>query len=899
MLTKKTTQNRVRSIALAVSLAVLPVIPSSSFAAGLGRITVFSALGEPLRARLEVSGSREEMTTLNARLASQDAFRAAGVEYTAALTSLKFGARPREEGGRYYVDISTERPLNEPFVDVLVELNWASGRLIREYTFLLDPPEIAAQRSASVPVLPPPTPVEAPPARSEVAGEASKPSPVAQLVPEPKARPGAEASGAARSHEVIRGETLGGIARRNLPEGVTLDQMLVAMFRGNAEAFDGNMNRLRAGRILRIPEGEAVTAVAADEARREVRAQFRDFETYRARLAERAGAAPAKAASADQAVGGKIVPKVEDKLAPTVSDGDKLAVSKTLSGKSEAKGKDRLGALEEDLVARDRALKEANSRIADLEKNLTDLKKLAELKSQAGAAAQKSAEAAKAPPKEEKPAAKVEPPKSEVAKAEPAKAETKLAPATTKPAEQKAAEVKTVTPPAESKPGEAKPAPKPQAKKPAPPPPPPEPTFMEEFGTLVYAAGGLLALLAGGLGFLAYRRKRGGKLPKAGEEPTLTQSSLASASVFGESLAVPGASVGTEPLELSVADTQSRHTGETLDPLMEADTYLAFGKDAQAEEILLEAFKSDPSRLEVQVKLLEVYASRRSVMQFNTLAAELKQQTRGVGPEWARAVELGLALDPNNALYKPAAATVSIAPAPAAVEAPAEATMVFSAPPVMAPAPAAPPPAPEVTAEIPALDFDIGAAKPEVKVEPEVAALDFDLDLGGDAEPKPEAPPEVEAKPLDIDFDLELSAPAVVETIAPEPTVDIVLDVELPAPEISEPTVALAVPVVELPTEPLGIPEATPEPAAVDFDFDIGETPSVAPAAVAAAPEVSVPTAVGEPDENPEAATKLELALAYEEMGDRDGARELLEEVVAQGSPAQQAQARAKLEQLA
>jgi pilus assembly protein FimV len=134
-----------KAIAVAVFLAVAS-LSGAAPAAGLGRLSVLSGIGQPLRAEVEVTAlARDEAQSLSARLASQDAFRQAGLEFNPALSGLQFAIEPR--GNRTFVRITSARPINEPFVDLLVELNWASGKLQREYTFLLDPPEMRNARA--------------------------------------------------------------------------------------------------------------------------------------------------------------------------------------------------------------------------------------------------------------------------------------------------------------------------------------------------------------------------------------------------------------------------------------------------------------------------------------------------------------------------------------------------------------------------------------------------------------------------------------------------------------------------------------------------------------------------------------------------------------------------------
>ncbi|MEW6689603.1 MAG: pilus assembly protein FimV, partial [Pseudomonadota bacterium] len=118
---------------------MLLLAPLVAHAAGLGRITVHSALGQPLRAEIEiVSLQPGEEDSLTVRLATAEAFRQAGIEISPALIGLRLAVDTK--GPRPVIRVGTSQPVNEPFLDMLVELQWATGRLVREYTFLLDPP---------------------------------------------------------------------------------------------------------------------------------------------------------------------------------------------------------------------------------------------------------------------------------------------------------------------------------------------------------------------------------------------------------------------------------------------------------------------------------------------------------------------------------------------------------------------------------------------------------------------------------------------------------------------------------------------------------------------------------------------------------------------------------------
>lgn len=212
-----------KRIAAAVAFALMSGGAGSAWAAGLGRLTVQSALGQPLRAEVEVTAlSREEAASLNARLAPPDAFRQAGLEFNAALSSLRF-AIDRRNYGRTFVRISSIQPINEPFVDIFwLNPNWATGKFVREYTFLLDPPELRQGREVveggnvqQAPVVAPavasvrPTPGAQPaPAASEA--PASTPAPSAASPTAPAARasrpePAAQAGGAGPACTACRG----------------------------------------------------------------------------------------------------------------------------------------------------------------------------------------------------------------------------------------------------------------------------------------------------------------------------------------------------------------------------------------------------------------------------------------------------------------------------------------------------------------------------------------------------------------------------------------------------------------------------------------------------------------------------------------------------------------------
>ncbi len=893
----------------ALALAFL-LLPSLAVAAGLGKLTVFSGLGQPLKAEIELLALQKgEADNLSARLPPTDAFRKANVDYSGALLSVKFSIEQRGED-RYVVVLSSAQPMNEPFLELLVELDWSTGRLVREYTFLLDPPEYKGPQAApamAAPATESPVikSVETPTQPLLGTGVTGAERPLAAPAPgaaAPRvAAPNAAAPTASRSYEVKRGDTLTKIASANKSDSVSLQQMLIALYRSNADAFDGNnINRMRAGKILNIPDTETVATIDQDEAARTVLAQGADFNVYRRKLGTAVAAAPERADNRRQRASGKITARVDDKPA-AANDADQLKLSKAEEPDKPGAGRSPQG-LREDLLAKEKALKEANERITLLEKNVQDMRKLLELKSQSGAQLQQQAAtagAAKAvePAKSPEPVKAVEPAKSP----EPAKAADAV----------KAPEPATAAEPAKAE-DAAKAAPKAAAPKApakvAPPPPAPEPSLIDEIlgnELALYGGGVFLLLLFAAYGYYAWRRK---KALQTMEGSVMGAPSLATDSVFG---AAGGAKVDTGPGGSQGDFGQSGaaaaiDTGE-VDPIAEADVYMAYGRDTQAEEILKEALVKDPSRQPIRTKLLEIYANRKDAKAFALVAADLHAATNGEGAEWGKAVAWGSQLDPGNPLYGVGAE--------AGETRTSAGTQVLSGADIAAIVAAAPDIPPETAAEqalSPGLDFDLGLGAPvEAGSPPETAPgigagsppatdvtadLGFDLDLGGD-EKKTEAAASEQRSGAAAGGALSLEGTAA--GVPADAVSSIDFDFELPGSDATAqpaPRQARAAPA----------PAAAEGGGGIDFDFDLDLPAPTEEAPSAPLDLSSISLDLGSPGEAAppqdahwqEVATKLDLAKAYQEMGDKDGARELLNEVLKEGDTAQQQQAQSMLEAL-
>lgn len=657
--------SRFRKCAIALSVAsCLSLLSAGAMAAGLGKLSIFSSLGQPLNAEVELSATPEELVGMTARLAPREIFKQAGVEFVPPLNDLRMVVEKRTDG-KAVVKLTSTRPVSEPFLDFLVELNWPAGRVIREYTFLLDPPDFGAGKGASVDA----KLVDG--VRDRLAAPATReaaPDPAPRRVA-PPTRPLAgnpvAAEPAAGQHVVERGETLRKIAAEHLHSGVSLEQMLVALYRKNRDAFIGNdINRLKSGVILDLPDAQAAASVSREEARH-VYVSAGDFASYRRKLARMAKDAQARQESAaTQGDGGRITPKLDEKQPLIDPAKDQVKVARA-DGREAAKA-----AADAERIAAEKALEEAQARVSLLERNVGELQKLLEMKNQRLASLE-SAQAAVVPAPQPVAQTPAVPPVAPAAVVPPpASAEEK--PAVEKPAAETAAPVATEKP--VEVPAPVAPPPVPE-KTPAPPKPavvppvvevPPEPSLLDTLleDPLPLAGGAAaLALLAG---LMVYRRRRNIAPPSSPTTAIPSSSSFGPNSIFGPvgGQSVDTASIAPHSSEFSQVGPGTIDTDE-VDPVAEADVYMAYGRDVQAEEILLEAMLRDPARLAIHLKLLEIYADRRSLKQFETLAGELYAQTAGFGAEWEKAAGLGRKIDPKNPLYGGGVAESPASPSPA------------------------------------------------------------------------------------------------------------------------------------------------------------------------------------------------------------------------------------------
>ena len=846
--------------------AALCFVPVSFpvWAAGLGKLSVSSSLGQPLVAEIDlVSLQPGEFESLTARVASPDSYRDAKIEYGSALRLLRFTVDKRPNG-QPILKISSIAPVNEPFVDVLVELNWPSGRLLREYPILLDPPGFnQAQVTA--------------PAVTRVA-PASTPAATAVIAPS-TSTPDGNATPSDTYGPVKKGDTLNKIATQVKPDSVSLEQMLVALYRENKGAFIGsNMNRLKAGQILRVPSASDVAGVKQGEARKEIKVQVANWKAYREGLASSAAASPARNDVPNQTTG-KIATAQPDKPTPSAESKDVLKLSKvdgapgkpgSIGSKGAAATQDQVNALKEEAVARENALKEANARVANLEKQIQDMRKLMELKGIAPVAKpdDKSKPIETAKPAADTKVAQVTPPAPPVQPVKPADVKPADVP---KPVDVKPADAPKVdvAPPDVAKPADppkpveaVKPAdqkPEPKAAPAKAPPKSTEPDLMDTvMENLPYIAGGLGAL--GLLGFLSYTLANRRKNKESSGPYTRSSSILPSDLKPNTTTGKAGGGLIDTGNSSFLTDFDKAGPGtidtDEVDPVAEAEVYIAYGRDAQAEEILKEAMGRDKSRHEITLKLLEIYHSRKSVSAFESLAKDFKQNVGETHPLWAKAAAMGKQIDAANPLYsgygQDFASTASMAATAAAMHDDAK-------------------PAP------PDLDFDLGAPKTgdhgvDISLDSTTPTtstgdMDFDLDLA-DPVATPPAGRTAAAKTEGLDFDLGIDQPAVGSKTSNAGGFDFDLS------SLSDDKPAASADKAHVKTGAINLDD-------ISLDLD-------APAVSSGSYE----------EDGSGVSTKLELAKAYVEIGDKDGAREILQEVLREGTAAQQKEAQSVIASL-
>ena len=566
---------------LVVMTALAAAVGAANVSAlGLGEVKLHSSLNQPLKAEIELLQVQDlNRTEILPNLASRSDFERAGVNRPYALTDLTFKT-VIEESGKAIIKITSTRPVQEPYLNFLMEVHWPSGRLLREYTLLLDPPAFSEQ---------PPSPVQTPETTESepYAVEGEVPAGTGYLpVPEDAAISAVPqvvttqtpdfgysvSSGNLRtddSYQVRRNDTLWEIARQVRPDNdLSVQQTMLAIQRDNPRAFvDNNINRLKSGEVLRIPDRRAIERMTPREAIANVARQNREWYEDQGQKAAQLDATRRTSVRQESSGAG---PDGQLNIVATDSSSGK---GQDLGGDSSASNaaiQTELAMTREQLDKLTRENTELKSRLKDLDDQIATLKRLATLKDDQMAALQ-----------------------TQMAQAEQAKAEAVS-----------------------------------QAQNPND----------QSIMSVLFGNPLLLILLAlfplGLVGWLLYRRRKEQQTMNMDDgdessdpvvlastpeaiEPKFEEELLD----FDQSLEIDESLLTREPVE----DTSDEETEqETEDAISEADIYIAYGRFNQAADLLRQAIDVEPQRSDLRLKLLEVHAENTDLESFREALAELE-----------------------------------------------------------------------------------------------------------------------------------------------------------------------------------------------------------------------------------------------------------------------------------
>jgi pilus assembly protein FimV len=606
-----------KRMGLARGLLAFLLLPGMSFALGLGDVRLNSPLNAPLDAEIElVNATQEDLATLDAKLASKETFARYGLDWPQFMSTITV-TRDRAANGAQVLRVRSTETVTEPFLTLLIEATWARGRLVREYTVLLDPPVFAPNSvQAAQPAMP-------------SVGDSASTGQISRPAAEPVASAPTASYGGGDSYEVQRGDSLSAIARRlSASTGARTDQIMVSIYRGNSGAFEGDMNRLRAGAVLRLPSSDEIAAVSPSEASAEVRRQAGNWS-------------PSSSEGSGRL---RLVPP---------SDGPAVGAVSADSGEvNRLQG--RVRELEDQLTESKRLLELRNTELADLQAKLAA--------SQQRPPAQAQTETPPVETPVETPA--TEP---ETAQTTPETATPEVSPPAEEPAPEAAAE----------------PAPEP-ARTPTPAASTDEvaqPSILDMVKQYWWAAAGIVVLLL----VMLLMRARGkrktaefddnlGRLAEVGGDrlaqpvDELSDTGRMRAPVMAsnvpddilvEESGTHRALQETQDIPLAPTvrtdETISSETAVNLDqgdPLAEADFHMAYGLYDQAADLVRIAIQREPGRRDLKLKLLEVFFVWGNREEFLKLSRELSESRHEGEPgEWDKIIIMGKQIAPEDPMF--------------------------------------------------------------------------------------------------------------------------------------------------------------------------------------------------------------------------------------------------------
>jgi pilus assembly protein FimV len=811
-------------------------------ALGLGAIELKSSLNQPLSAQIALLNTADiEQHQLSVRLAGKEAFEQAGVERTFFLNDMTFTVNFDGKGSGV-ITVASEKLVREPYLDFVLEARWPQGQMVREYTLLVDLPEMADG--------------------AVVASSPVSATNTAARIPGPVSTAAAATTGAVSGQLVTRrNDTLWEIAAKIKPTAVNMQQAMMAILQRNPDAFDdGNINSLRKGQVLHFPEDSEYRALTRDQAIAAVAQQNAAWRSGRAQPAsgsDNSAATPRVAASADSYM------KLSGAAtATTASEGDAAAGAGApiVQGESVVALQNKMTVAEERLDRAERENGEMNSRIGDLEQQIDTLIQLVALKDQQiasqqnvlseGASAGAGDIVSAASPTESAAAAMAEQPSASgqvdgaVAGERPTEsAQSKVTAGAVKTA------ARTATTMDQSFPVEAQPTALGE---------PVETVAATEsdFSWMMWpAAGGIGLLLAGG-GLIAHRRRRDEAAEVAAQDAVVAEEARASLKARAVGATAEAGTVVdaealladddnseswfTPPAELGGADLSSTLA---VDPMAAAETYCNSGQHDQAIALLQQAIAAEPSRSELHLQLLSVLAEQGHEQAFKAAFNALERSGDQDTAFMARHLVADKGwLDGADSVAS-AAEGVGSTDIGALSGNDADAALEQGG---------------SAGDEVFAFDLNFDADAAEASGLSQDGALELDLNLDG-----------LDSASLGLDVD------TLGEAFAES---DLKLDLELSEPQLQDSTVDLG---MNLDLNALG--DAS-EPEGIEQLLSEGDTLDEEMQGMLDGDAIS---------------TKLDLARAYVDMGDADGARDILEEVLQEGSDGQKDEANQMLEVLA
>ncbi|MCF6323851.1 MAG: hypothetical protein L3J89_05930 [Gammaproteobacteria bacterium] len=641
---------------------LLLLLPVNSFSLGLGEINLHSALNQPLDAEIGLlSVGNTTVEEIVVKLASQQAFEKAGLERPLFLTKLKFSVAKRVNGDTY-LKITSHEPVKEPFLDFIIEANWPGGRVLREYTLLLDPPVLVDERPAALDI--PLFESESSADSHLLTLDASTVAPSASSIRQvSRFRPGTSTVSRSDSGEITYGpvkrtDTLWKIASEMRPDrSVTVQQVMIALLNENPEAFENqNINDLNAGYFLRILDPASIASVSAAEAEKISKLQYDQWVDAKHSAALAAGQRPLGTRRNGASSVGSSGSKTSSRLTLVAPD---ESVSQSGSGSklgaSDGEVRQELAfALESADVSRQENA-ELRKRLSALEEQLSSMQRLITLKGDTLSAMQLSPEVVAA---------------AELAANDrvmlPDGAELSNDMSVTDVAD--AALQSEVVATEESK----------RTVSPVivPATPTIEPSIIDEalsvVDSILGSVGSMLnidsllgsidpILALGGLvliglvaGALVVRRRK-----MAAFEEELSEIDY-SVPLDSEAAAVDE-HVSDEAVESVLNDVIPEYSSsggmdvnddDEIDAIAEADVYLAYRRFDKAEELLSEAVQNEPERHDIQVKLLEVYAASDKKDAFVEQAESLRASLGGTDNDtWKSVAEMGKKIAPTSVLF--------------------------------------------------------------------------------------------------------------------------------------------------------------------------------------------------------------------------------------------------------